>query len=246
MRVFFACILSVITALHVVGCAASEVDEGSTASKSELVVLVHGLGRSDWAMWRFAHRLEAANYEVCLLDYDTLGESVGSVLFETTAQIDKCLLGAARVHFVGHSLGGLVIRSYLQRKLATLNKDNIGEVVLIGTPNKGSELADHFNGTWLMDVGGGISQALVTGTHSLGNNLDEVKVNVGIIAGSRSSMLTRAQFSGPNDGLVSVESTKLAHMRDFITVDVNHTQMRYNKAVAEQTIHFLRHGEFSH
>lgn len=210
------------------------------------MVLAHGLGRSDWAMWRFAKRLEAANFDVCLLDYDTLGESVGSVLNDTTAQIDDCLKGKERVHFVGHSLGGLVIRSYLQRKHAILNQARIGEVVLIGTPNKGSELADHFNGTWVMELGGGISQALITGTHSLGNNLDELDVNIGVIAGTRSSMLTKDKFSGLNDGLVSVESTKLAHMGDFITVDVNHTQMRYNKEVAEQTIYFLRHGAFSH
>lgn len=82
MRVFFVCILSVIIVLYVVGCVVFEVDEGSIVLKSELVVLVYGLGCSDWVMWCFVYCLEVVNYEVCLLDYDILGESVGSVLFE--------------------------------------------------------------------------------------------------------------------------------------------------------------------
>jgi len=180
------------------------------------------------------------------LDYATIGESIDDVLAETTKQIDDCLLHASKVHFVGHSLGGLVIRAYLQNNQHQLEKINIAEVVLIGTPNKGSELADHFSDSWLMEVGGGISRALVTGSSSLGNNLDETDVNVGIIAGTKSTSLTSDQFDGPNDGLVSVESTKLNNMTDFITIDVSHSMMRYNLDVAEQTIHFLQNGKFQH
>jgi triacylglycerol esterase/lipase EstA (alpha/beta hydrolase family) len=228
------------------GCANSEAKIAEYHSNNELVVLAHGLGRSDGAMWRFAQRLENSGFKVCLLDYATIGESIDDVLAETTKQIDDCLLHASKVHFVGHSLGGLVIRAYLQNNQHQLEKINIAEVVLIGTPNKGSELADHFSDSWLMEVGGGISRALVTGSSSLGNNLDETDVNVGIIAGTKSTSLTSDQFDGPNDGLVSVESTKLNNMTDFITIDVSHSMMRYNLDVAEQTIHFLQNGKFQH
>jgi triacylglycerol esterase/lipase EstA (alpha/beta hydrolase family) len=228
------------------GCANSEEKFSEYQSNDELVVLAHGLGRSDGAMWRFAQRLENAGYKVCRLDYATIGESIDDVLAETTKQIDDCILHAPKVHFVGHSLGGLVIRAYLQNNQLQLEKINIAEVVLIGTPNKGSELADHFSDSWLMEVGGGISRALVTGSSSLGNNLDETDVNVGIIAGTKSSSLTSDKFDGPNDGLVSVESTKLNNMSDFITIDVSHSMMRYNLGVAEQTIHFLQNGTFKH
>lgn len=232
------------------GCAYSTTPPPSYGPNDELVVLAHGLGRSDWAMWKFAQRLKKANYKVCLLDYATIGESVASVLTQTTKQINGCVINAPKVHFVGHSLGGLVIRAYLQNHLHKLDKALLGEVVLIGTPNKGSELADHFKGTWLMNKAGGVTRALITGTSSLGNNLNDVDVElvsgIGVIAGTQSFSLTRDKFTGPNDGLVSVESTKLPQMTDFIAIEVSHSQMRYSAEVAEQTIHFLQTGLFRH
>jgi triacylglycerol esterase/lipase EstA (alpha/beta hydrolase family) len=228
------------------GCATSEAKPLNYQADDEIVVLALGLGRSDWAMWRFAKRLENANYKVCLLDYATIGVSVASVLDETASQIDVCLQNAPKVHFVGHSLGGLVIRAYLQNHEEALEAVNVGKVVLVGTPNKGSELADHYNDSWLMNLGGGISRALVTGTRSLGNNLDAVDFTIGIIAGTKPLGLTNDRFNGPNDGLVSVESTKLEGMTDFITIDVGHSQMRYSEEVAKQTVHFLQKGAFDH
>ena len=240
-------VLSLLSLSAVVGCASVEEDTYVYKPDNELVVLVHGLGRSDWSMWKFAQRLKAAGYNVCRLDYSTIGESVSRVLAETTKQINACIAPASKVHFVGHSLGGLVIRAYLQNNKDRLEQYSVGEVVLIGTPNKGSELADHFSDSWVMNkIGGGISRALMTGSNSLGNNLDELDVNLGVIAGTKSSRLTNKQFKGLNDGLVSVESTKLKNMSDFIAIDVNHTQMRYNLEVAEQTMHFLQHGKFKH
>lgn len=232
--------------LHLAGCASFTASLPTYKPDDELVVLAHGLGRSNWAMWRFAQRLEYAGYKVCSLDYQSLGVSVTEVLLETSTQIDACFLNAPKVHFVGHSLGGLVIRAYLQNKTHKLQKAKIGELILIGTPNKGSELADHLNDSWLMEIGGGISRALVTGTRSLGNNLNSLDVNIGVIAGTKSFSLTNANFTGPNDGLVSVASTKLDTMSDFITIEVSHSMMRYNLEVAEQTIHFLQKGMFKH
>ena len=241
----FVAIICFLSIFQLSGCAA-EATPSMYQADDELVVLAHGLGRSDWAMWRFAQRLENAGYKVCLLDYATLGVSVSRVLAETTEQIDACIKHAPKVHFVGHSLGGLVVRAYLQNNHHSLDKAIMGQVVLIGTPNKGSELADYLSDSWLMTVGGGITRALVTGSKSLGNNLDALEINVGVIAGTKSSMLTNAKFHGPNDGLVSVESTKLKNMSDFITVEVGHSQMRYSLEVAEQTIHFLKNGTFNH
>lgn len=232
--------------LQVAGCASLKVNSSLYDKNKELVVVAHGLGRSDWAMWRLVQRLKEANFNVCTLDYESLGESVESVLSETSNQINECLVNAPRTHFVGHSLGGLVIRSYLQDNQEKLAHVGLGEVVLMGTPNKGSELADHLSDSWLMKVGGEISRVLMTGDNSLGNNFDELDVNIGIIAGTKSSSLTSEHFVGPNDGLVSVASTKLQSMSDFIAIEVTHTQMRYDLEVAEQTIHFLQQGEFKH
>ncbi|WP_228768493.1 DUF7379 domain-containing protein [Shewanella sp. TC10] len=237
--------------MQISGCTSLEVNSSTYQDDKELVVLAHGLGRSEGAMWKLEQRLEEANFNVCTLDYDTIGERVETVLTETSKQIDACLRNASKVHnpkahFVGHSLGGLAIRSYLQNNQEKLTKQVVGKVVLMGTPNKGSELADHLSDTWLMKLGGEISRALVTGKDSLGNNLEESDLNLGIIAGTKSSSLTHKLFSGPNDGLVSVESAKLTSMNDFIEIEVTHTQMRYDLDVAEQTINFLKQGTFIH
>lgn len=237
-------------AVALIGCTKAKNNVnvvGSVGSTGlEMVVLAHGLGRSDLAMWRFSQRLKDANFDVCSLDYDTLGESVDTVLKDTSNQIDKCIKDQKTVHFVGHSLGGLVIRAYLQDNYERIGRSRIGEVVLIGTPNKGSELADHLKETWLMNMAGGISQALVTGNSSLGNRLKELDVNLGVIAGTKPSSLTEEQFTSANDGLVSVNSTKLDSMSDFIEINVSHSEMRYSLEVAEQTIHFLKNGTFNH
>ncbi|WP_295032664.1 alpha/beta fold hydrolase [Shewanella sp.] len=230
----------------VIGCTSSVTETVENQENHELVVLAHGLGRSDVSMWKLSQRLEDAGYLVCALNYDTIGQDVDAVLDMTTEQIDLCIAHAPKVHFVGHSLGGLVIRSYLQRNDTLVNNSHFGEVVFMGTPNKGSELADHFSDSWLMGIGGEISQVLVTGETSLGNQLEAPSYNVGIIAGTKTSFLTNNLFSGPNDGLVSVDSTKLDTMSDFVAIDVGHSSMRFNSEVAHQTIHYLKHGTFAH
>lgn len=242
--IYLTAILLLLT--HLAGCARIGAQPNQYQANDQVVVLAHGLGRSDWAMRQFANRLENASYRVCLLDYSTIGKSVEAVLTETDNQINNCTTHAPKIHFVGHSLGGLVIRAYLQNNIQKFKKDEMGQVVLIGTPNKGSELADHLSGSWLMNIGGGISQALMTGRNSLGNHIQELDINIGVIAGTKPSTLTSEFFKGANDGLVTVESTKLKNMGDFITMQVGHTEMRNSQGVAEQTMYFLRHGKFQH
>ncbi|WP_394131898.1 alpha/beta hydrolase [Shewanella maritima] len=235
-----------LASLLLFGCAGS-VDSTTQFNKDDqIVVLAHGLGRSDTAMWRFTQRLENAGYLVCTLNYASIGETVQGVFDNTTTQIDQCISSAPSVHFIGHSLGGLVIRNYLQNHTDFAASERLGQVILIGTPNKGSELADHFQDSWLMKVAGEVSQSLITGNTSLGNQIEELPIDIGVIAGTKSSILTNDAFTGPNDGLVSVDSTKLDQSSDFIALDVGHSGMRYNKQVAEQAIFYLKHGRFNH
>ncbi|REL37412.1 alpha/beta fold hydrolase [Thalassotalea euphylliae] len=242
--------LVIVFALFAMSCSHTSSQQNSqiqNSNQQELIVLAHGLGRSDTAMWWLEQQLEKAGYQVCSLDYDTIGESVDSVFGSTSEQIDQCLTAqASTVHFVGHSLGGLVIRSYLQAHQQLLASDRFGAVVLMGTPNKGSEVADYYQGTWLMSLGGEISQSLVTNAQGLSQQLEDIDINAGVIAGTKGNTFTKSLFTSENDGLVSVESTKLKHMSDFITIDVGHAIMRYSSIVAEQTIHYLRHGKFMH
>lgn len=217
----------------------------SMMSKGELVVLSHGLGRSDNAMWRLEDKLEQAGFDVCNIDYDTIGESVDHVLQQANNEITSCLKPASKIHFVGHSLGGLVIKSFLSSNPEFPSQYNLGEVVMVGTPNKGSEVADHLEDHMLMNLDGGIGKALMTGANTLGKQIPELEITVGVIAGTSRSGATSHYFSGPNDGLVSVESAKFANMKDFITMNVSHSAMRYNDKVAAQVINFITTGQFN-
>lgn len=216
----------------------------SVLPKGELVVLSHGLGRSDTAMWRMEDKLEEAGFEVCSIDYDTIGETVEHVLNEANSEIENCIKAANRVHFVGHSLGGLVIKNYLATHPDFATQHNLGEVVMVGTPNKGSEVADKLANHMVMNLDGGIGKALMTGETTLGKQIPTPNVAVGVIAGTNNSGSTSQYFSGPNDGLVSVESAKFANMKDFISLSVSHSAMRYNEEVASQIIHFINTGSF--
>ena len=215
-----------------------------TANNNELVIVAHGLARSDNAMWLMEQRFANEGYEVCLLDYKTIGQNNESLFNDTEQQIDNCLNGK-KTHFVGHSLGGLVIKNYLNNESNRTKIMQLGEVVFAGTPNHGSEVADAMKDHYLMKIGGEVARSLMTGIDTLGDRLGKSDVAVGIIAGSKSIKLTEQYFTTANDGLVSVESTKTANMKDFIVLDVSHAAMRYDKDVAEQILHYLKNGYFS-
>ncbi len=221
----------------------------SVMAKDELVVLSHGLGRSDSAMWRLEDKLEQAGFEVCSIDYDTIGESVTQVLNQANKEITNCLSTVNnsptnKIHFVGHSLGGLVIKNFLATNPDFSQQFSLGEVVMVGTPNKGSEVADKLEDHMLMNLDGGIGKSLMTGANTLGNTIAEPHIAVGVIAGTSSSGATSRYFNGPNDGLVSVESAKFSNMKDFITLNVSHSAMRYDEDVAAQVINFINTGAF--
>ena len=208
----------------------------------EVIVLLHGLGRDNKSMWLLASRLEDADYHVHRIEYSSLDQQPAEIVTDISKQINKCCLGQfKKIHFVGHSLGGLIIRAYLQQHKV----DNLGRVVLIGTPNKGSEVADHFSDSWLIELLGPTAQSLGTGKNSFPNSLLPPYYPLGVIAGENDSILKNLIIPEKNDGLVSVSSAKVEGMTDFILINTSHSMMRYNSEVAEQTIEYIKNGSFS-
>ena len=207
----------------------------------EIIVLLHGLGRNNTSMWLLASRLEDAGYYVRRVEYGSLHQNPDEILAEVSSQINQCCQKhALSVHFVGHSLGGLMVRAYLQDNKV----DKLGRVVLLGTPNKGTEAADHFSNSWLMDILGPTAKALGTDDNSFPKSLETPYYPVGIIAGELKSQLNDSVIPGKDDGLVSVESTKIDAMTDFIIIETGHSMMRYDREVADQTIEFIKNGMF--
>lgn len=209
---------------------------------ADTVVILHGLGRSSSAMWMLAKRLEVAGYRTERFGYRSLQQTPDEIVANLGAQLNRCCAHAdRRVHFVGHSLGGLIARAFLARRQVP----NLGRVVLLGTPSKGSELADAFEDKWWFDFLGPTVQQLGTSTEGLASKLPEPTYPVGVIAGVRDGRENEDILPGEDDGLVTVASTKFAGMTDFVIVPIGHSAMRYSKPVASQVVTFLKTGKFS-
>ncbi|NNF78099.1 MAG: alpha/beta fold hydrolase [Rhizobiales bacterium] len=213
----------------------------SPGKDAETVVILHGLGRSSSAMWMLAKRLEVAGYRTERFGYRSLKQTPDQIVANLSAQLARCCAAPERkVHFVGHSLGGLIARAFLARHQVP----NLGRVVLLGTPSKGSSLADAFKDKWWFDLLGPTVQQLGTTNGGLASSLPPPDYPVGVIAGVRDGRENEDILPGQDDGLVTVSSTKFPGMTDFVVVPAGHSTMRYSKPVAAQVVNFLKTGKF--
>lgn len=243
MKILFRLIATIVLVVSIVfpiGYAFFGRDDEVPGNR-EIVVLLHGLGRNNTSMWLLASRLEDAGYYVQRVGYSSLHQNTDEILKKISSQINECCQEhTQRVNFVGHSLGGLMVRAYLQNHKV----DKLGRVVLLGTPNKGTAAVDHFSNGWLIKVLGPTAQALGTDDKSFPKSLKAPYYPVGIIAGERGSRINDRIIPGKDDGVVSVEATKIDAMTDFIIIETGHSMMRYDSEVADQTIEFIRNGAF--
>lgn len=216
--------------------------------QGECVVLLHGLGRTHRSMARIDWMLRDAGYATANIDYPSQSQTIeASARAAIPEGVRACReAGAQRIHFVTHSMGGLLLRYYLEGNAV----DGLGRVVMLGPPNQGSEVADALAGTTLYDrVNGPAGAQLVTGPAGIAARLGPVRFPLGIITGNEqtaidSVMATR--IPGENDGKVAVERAKVEGMADFLVLPVNHTFMVVNDVVIAQVLEFLRHGRFLH
>jgi len=214
----------------------------SGAYAGETVVLLHGLGRSHWSMRPLESRLEEAGYEVANLGYPSTRLEPDALVAYVEAAVAQCCAAAPRVHFVTHSLGGILVRGYLAKHRPT----NLGRVVMLAPPNRGSELVDELGGwplfSWIL---GPTAAHLGTSADSFPNRLPPADFDLGVIAGTESvNPLGSALLPDGNDGTVSVASTRVEGMRDFIELAASHTFIMWSDAAAVQVLAFLRNGRF--
>ena len=215
-------------------------------SAPEEVILLHGLCRTTRSMAKMEHALTNAGYRVRNVDYPSRTASVEQLADDAIGKaVADCQRdGAVRIDFVTHSLGGILVRSYLARHTVP----SLGRVVMLAPPNRGSEVADKLGWLFLYKwINGPAGDELGTGTKSTPNRLGPTAFPVGIIAGDRSiNWINSLLIPGRDDGKVSVNRTKLAGMSDHIVVHATHPFIMRNHEVIQQTIQFLRTGAFDH
>lgn len=214
------------------------------AVATEGVVLLHGLARSPRSLDRLETELTRAGFAVVNLGYPSRSASIERLADEALAAAlaDPRLQDCTRIHFVTHSMGGILLRSYAARH--PLPK--LGRAVMLAPPNQGSEVVDRI-GHWRLFkyLNGPAGQELGTGPDATPNHLGPVPFELGVIAGNRSiNWINSLMIDGPDDGKVSVERTKVTGMKDHLVLPVTHPLMMNDAAVIAATLRFLANGQF--
>jgi len=223
----------------------TETSRGADAEEPrEVVVLLHGLGRSNRSMRPIESYLSKAGYQVYNFPYDSTAQSPEALVDELSSRVNACCTEAPALHFVGHSLGGILVRAYLAENAPP----NVGRVVMLAPPNHGSEIVDRFGDSSIFQsVMGPSALQLGTNADSLPNRLPAPNVELGVIAATGSvNPIGSILIPNEDDGMVSLESTKLDGMADFLVVSNSHAFIMRSDEVGRQVAHFLQSGRFQH
>jgi triacylglycerol lipase len=209
------------------------------------VVLLHGLARSAASMDRMSKTLAAAGFDVCNVSYPSRRYGIAALAENFVApKILECFQDKQQpIHFVTHSLGGIIVRQLAFAGLV----ENFGRVVMLSPPNQGTEVVDKLGSLALFfAVSGPAGRELGTSADALPAQLGIPPFEFGIITGTRSiNLFLSLMIPGPDDGKVSVKRAKLDGMKDFLAVPVTHPFIVKNPNVIDQTIHFLRYATFT-
>jgi len=214
------------------------------AQASDCVIFLHGLARSRASMNKMADAFEKSGYEVVNVGYPSRKYPIEELSQRAVREgLEKCTHGTV-VHFVTHSLGGILLRYYLKN----YEIENLGRVVMMAPPNKGSAVVDALSrvpGFKVLNGPAGLQLGTKEGSIPL--TLGPVDYEVGIVAGTRTFNPFLSQYlSNPDDGKVSVENTKVEGMTDFITVQKSHPFIMKSSEVIVQALSFIKSGRFLH
>nr|WP_233288128.1 alpha/beta fold hydrolase [Bradyrhizobium brasilense] len=207
--------------------------------------MLHGISRTARSFRRMELALRAAGFATLNLDYDSRRKPLDTLAEDIHLSLDRFAESLdGSVNFVCHSMGGLLARVYLARHRPA----RLGRVVMLGTPNGGSEIADRLkNLAAYRAYFGPAGQQLVTRRDAATSALlPPIDYSAGIIAGNRSVYpITSMGLPRPHDGRVSVANTRLEGMVDHIVIRTSHPWLVRNREAIAQTIAFLQEGKFS-
>ncbi len=240
-RVIALCMVSITMLL-----SACTQDTAPAAKPNECVILLHGLARTALSMQRMKRSLEGNGYLVANVDYPSRDHKIEVLAPQAIEDgLQQCgeKSGISTVHFVAHSLGGILVRVYLADNVIA----NLGRVVMLAPPNQGSKAVDEMERIpgfdWLHGPAG---YQLGKGPESVPLRLGAPDFDFAVIAGNLTiDPITSALLDDPDDGKVSVSDTRLEGMRDFVVVPVSHAMIMQDREVIRLVMNYLARGSFS-
>ncbi|WP_166820292.1 esterase/lipase family protein [Thalassoroseus pseudoceratinae] len=208
--------------------------------KGKAALLIHGLIRSSKSFERMRKALRDAGYTVVVFDYPSTRAEV-KVAAEFLRQVIASLEGIEQIDIVTHSMGGIVVRQYLQNE----PDDRLHRMVMIGTPNLGANIAKTFKRNIAFRlIFGPSGQQLATDSKYV-DSLPTPDFPFGVIAGARGKPQGfNPLLPGDDDGVVSVASTRLPGASDFLEVCCLHTFLLRDDTAIEATLEFFQSGRF--
>ena len=227
MRLALLLLVTGILGISAAGRPAASAVPPSQAASTELVVLLHGMGRTTRSMAPLERAIQAAGYDVLSLGYSSYCCSIAELGDSVRLQLDARRGAHTTVHFVGHSLGGILARWIVAQPSPP---PGVGRIVMIAPPNQGSHSADFYSPVagWLLEP----MRELRTDSVSTVRRMSAPHgVEIGVIAGL-------------HDGKVTVDATHLVGEADHATVDAHHTFIMRSDDVHRLTVAFLRDGSF--
>lgn len=210
-----------------------------TSGTEGKVVLLHGLGRSWHAMNPLARRLNVEGFSTLNIPYPSLVKPVDWILAHLRDRI-SAFAGEEPVHFIGHSLGGILVRMMLAEGVSW----QPGRFIMLAPPNSGSEIIDRASRKFVIRsllspaARALSSDGIPSRLPSLPENLEAM-----VIMGRRSSIpFFRKLLSEGNDGIVSVTRGRIDGLKAFAIVDADHTFIQIHPETIRRTLEFLRTG----
>ncbi|MGD9158197.1 MAG: alpha/beta hydrolase [Desulfobacteraceae bacterium] len=217
---------------------------GIADEETECIILLHGLVRTERSMLKLERYLKNHGFHVINIGYPSREKDIQTLSVETINKaIKECeKVNPIKIHFVTHSMGGILVRYYLE----TNKINNLGRIVMLSPPNQGSEAVDKFKELSLFKwLNGPAGSQLGTDKDSLPNKLGPPDYEVGIITGDRTTNpILSMIIPGKDDGKVSVEKAKLAGMKDFLVVHKSHPFIIKDEDIMNQVIYFIENGVF--
>lgn len=215
----------------------------SAKDDSDVVVCLHGLWRSVWAMEPLANSLHQAGYTTVSVPYGSFRYNLEDIAIQVSAAVDSWIQAGRKVHFVTHSLGGVVLRQILMTSLKGHEQVNMGRVVMLAPPNHGSEIVDWLGKGPLKYLLGPAGTFLSSEYMAGYSSHFPVEIESAVIMGNRSALpLFRKLLEEENDGIVSVEKGRLEGVKEFKIVHADHTFISSEPEVLTMIQHFLKTG----